>query len=403
MGDVVPARDAGLVGRLLILDPGLITVLGHNYSEANALLREARDLRLSARIVAHRKAHAAVVDIPAEPFFRQDSYGHMADARPATDFMAISFSNRAILEDLRSLTAAATPRDFIFFPTVTCNIVLAICQWLAGFPPAASPRFGLCLMFAPDRNAVARPSAVALETYRQAFALIPPTMMNRIVFTCETEALSQVYERLLGVPPVTLPVPTWANLPVQRVEREGTQISFLGGARAEKGFHLLPDIVASVREGHPHVRFTIQAFGFDADYVRPIIRRLAEQGDVVTLIEKPVSDEELRLAMTRSDLLLLPYDRERYGDRGSSLFTEAKRTATPMVLPEGTEIGREGRDKGIATTFAEFTAGSVAEAAIRAVRQLDRLRLAAVAEARVQRPSGSAYLSTLLARVAPAS
>jgi glycosyltransferase involved in cell wall biosynthesis len=392
----VHQRTDRVMKRLVILDPGLITVLSHNYSEANALVREARDLRLAATVFCHREAHVAVRQIPATPFFRQHSYGYTADARPAADFMSIDFCNRSTLKDLEALPVTLTCDDFVLFPTVTCNIVLAICQWLGNFEPARAPRFGLCLMFAPDANAAGRSSAVALDTYRRAFAQVPAGLAGRLVHTCEIDAISRMYEPIVGVRPVTLAIPTWAAMPDEPAMTDGMRISFLGGARAEKGFQLLPEVIAAVRERHARARFTVQAVGHEADLVRSVTGRLAVHRDVVTLIHSPLSDGAFRAAMRRSSLLLLPYDSDRYGRRGASLFTEAKLMGIPMVLPDGTAIGKDGRRKGIATTFEAFTARSVADATMRAIDRISELSRRARQVALSERAGASGYLRALL-------
>jgi glycosyltransferase involved in cell wall biosynthesis len=385
--------------RLVILDPGLTTVLSHNYSEANALVREARNLHLTTKIVCHRDAHKMVQKIPADPFFQQHSYGHMEDLRPAADFMAINFCNQATLKDLELLTATVNSDDFVFFPTVTCNIVLAICQWLNHFAPANTPRFGLCFMFPPDTNTAFRPSAVASDTYRQAFALIPTALADRLVYTCEIDALSQTYEALLGTRPITLSIPTWAFDAEQPSRTNEMRISFLGGGRAEKGFHLLPEVISIVRKRYPATRFTVQAVGYETEFVNSVTSKLIMHQDVLTLIETPISDEHLRTAMKSSSVLLMPYDREKYKKRGSSLFTEAQRMGIPMVLPAGTEIGEDGLRKGNAVTFVEFNAQSVANAVVQAIDRWEQLSQAASQVALSKQVRCKDYLAVLLHRL----
>ena len=387
--------------RIVILDPGLITVVSHNYSEANALQREARALQLSTRILCHRDAHRAVLAIPAEPFFRLHSYGHLADLRPATDFMAINFSNQTILKDLTLLTETVTSNDFVFFPTVNCNIVLAISQWMKHLAPADAPSFGLCLMFPPDTNTAFQPSAVAADTYRKALAEIPRSLADRIVYTCKIDALSKAYADLLGTQPVTLPIPTWASdaqEPRPPAPNE-MRISFLGGARQEKGFGLLPDVISIVRKRYPAARFTVQAVGFSKALIASVVERLAAHRDVVKLIDQSLSDQALRAAMAATSLLLMPYDAEKYRQRGSSLFTEARRMGIPMVLPAGTAIGEEGLRDGIAATFEAFNADSVADAVMRAIDQRERLSEAARQRAGSERVRSQHYLAILLRRL----
>lgn len=386
--------------RLVILDPSLLTLLSHNYSEANALLREATEISLATEIFCHRDAEPTVREIPAKPYFQLHGYGHMVASRPATDFMAVNYSNQAIRKDLSGLTSDLTPDDFIFFPTVTCNMILAISQWLNEFKAGRAPRFGFCLMFPPTNIASGRPSHIAKEIYQKAFDQFPAQLAERIVFTCEVDRLSDTYASMLGVRPLTLPIPTCA---ATRATLSGStrelRIVYLGAGRAEKGFHLLPDLLPIIHRQHPEIRFMIQGVGYEAEYIKPIVQQLRTLDDYVTLIERPISDEELLAAMQESDLLLLPYDAERYMERGSMLFTEAKRTGIPMILPQGTEFGDEGESKGIAETFDRFSPESIAAATLRAIDQLDELSAASGQVARTEDESHPGYIAVMLRRL----
>lgn len=384
-------------GKLIwIFDPCLTIVASHNYSEACALVREAQGLGLPLRILSHVQASAAVRQLPAEPLFRQSGYSHILEAKPSADFLAAAFCNQATLKDLQPFTEQVATDDFVLFPTVTGNIVLAICQWLAGFAPGRMPLVGMCLMFSPDCNTVGAPSAVMPDFYRRAFALLTPGIRDRIVFTCETPKLTEVYEPLVGKRPLTLPIPTWSDAARAPARGGPLTISFLGDARSEKGFALLPEIVALVRQSHPEVRFVVQAVGNDPVLVGDVVARLATHGEVVRVLPGALSSEDLFAAIQASDFLLLPYDGSKYRDRGSSFFTEGKALGVPLVLPSGTCIGDEAQRKGVGELFDEFTAASAAAAVVRAIDSRERLTTAARREADAVQANHQGYLAVLL-------
>lgn len=382
--------------RIWIFDPCLTIVASHNYSEACALVREAQTLKRPLRIFCHARASAAVRQLPAEPLFRQSGYSHILAAKPSADFLAAAFCNQATLQDLQPFTSQVAADDFVLFPTVTGNIVLAICQWLAEFAPDRMPGVGLCLMFSPDCNTVGAPSAVMPDYYRRAFALLTPAMRCRMTFTCETPVLTEIYEPLVGKRPLTLPLPTWSGTAPAADRPRRLTISFLGDARSEKGFALLPDIAALVLQSRPDVRFVVQAVGNDPQLVNEVAARLATHGDAVQVRLGALSGEELFAAIQASNLLLLPYDGSKYRDRGSSFFTEAKALGVPLVLPSGTCIGDEAQRKGLGELFDEFTAASAAAATVRAIDALEPLTAAARREASVMQANHRSYLAVLL-------
>jgi len=166
-------------------------------------------------------------------------------------------------------------------------------------------------MFPPDVTAARRTSSVALDTYRKSFALIPRSLADHIVYTCETDRLAQAYERLLGTLPITLPLPSGvaAALPRQADPTE-MRISFLGCGRAEKGFHLLPEVISQVHRQRPNVQFVVQVVAPDKHNWDRVIHQLSQLesrlGEVVHLDHKPIIDDDWSAAICRSSLLLLP-------------------------------------------------------------------------------------------------
>ncbi|MDF1825632.1 MAG: glycosyltransferase [Verrucomicrobiales bacterium] len=390
--------------KCLVLDPSLITVLSHNYSEARALRREADRLGLITEFYCHLEAHDPILQIPATPYFHQHGFGQLKELRPAADFMAINFSNAAMRKDLMSLSKHVTADDFVVFPTVTCNLILGICEWVAQLTEAADgiegiPRMAMCLMFPPHLSMSRQRSEVADETYRQAFARLPDHWGSRIHFTCEVDATGDLFEPLLGARPLTLAVPTWttAEAAPHRVA-DTLRIGILGSSRPEKGFHLLPEIIRRVRAQQPGVMFTVQAIGYDPEYSDPVRRELETlktEGDV--FLGRPLTDDEFSQTLRSCRLLLLPYDRDCYEARGSSLSHEAKLCGIPTVIPEGVGFGKESQAAGCAEKFDRFEVEAISAATIRALDRIDSMTTSAIdLRSKYVSSSEGRYLEALL-------
>lgn len=71
----------------------------------------------------------------------------------------------------------------------------------------------------------------------------------------------------------------------------------------------------------------------------------------------------------------------------------------PVVVPGDTDMGREGEAKGLAVTFEEFTAPSVADAVLTALQRLPQLSNAAYQEADRLQQDQRGYLRPLLRHV----
>ena len=111
---------------------------------------------------------------------------------------------------------------------------------------------------------------------------------------------------------------------------------FAGGARAEKGYGLLPGLVAALAG---QARFTIHAGPIgpaDDPLVQRAHRRLrASAGPGLALLERPLPPEEYLALLRAADLLLLPYDAAAYGPRSSGILAEARAMGVPAVVPAG--------------------------------------------------------------------
>jgi len=386
------------MARILLLDPSLMDEKSHHYSAAAALLHEASALGMQCRLLCNRDASDTVKRLPALPLFTLGGYFGEPDA-PAS-FRTTSCANATILLDLLKLNEQLQRDDFVLFPTVTANMILAICQWIAGFQPAARAGFGLCLMFPPDWHHSGQISDVPRQFFDAGFGMLKPEHKQHMVLTCETQSLAQLYQQLLGIAPVVLPVPLdTAEMPrTAAPSPQAPTVTYVGYAKREKGTHLLPDIVTAVRSRCPQVRFEIQLMAHNDELVDTVRARLAAHADAVRIIEGPLSRPDYRDLVCRGSLILMPYDSRTYRDRGSGVYTDARSLGVPVIAPAATAIANDALHLGMGATFDEFTAASVAEAIVAAVARLPQLGAAAM-RASAARPSSGGYLKALLERL----
>ncbi len=387
--------------RVFILDPSLQGESSHHFYAARAYREELGRLGRGWSIVCHQTAGPAIQALPAQPYFHVDGYFSAAERASHVEFGTASLCNSMLFEQLLKLKQLAFhPGDFVFFPAVTSNQVLAVCQWIASFDPERAPGFGLCLMFQPDWHVSGDVSEVGPVFFRQAFGFVPEALRHRVVYTCETQGLAREYESLVGAAPLVMPMPTLQHLARPRdPERCGTTLSFMGYAKAEKGFHLLPEVARRVRARRPDARFVVQLLGHDTDLLDEVREGLAEHGDAVELIEGPIAPDAMVEVMGRTRLMLMPYESATYRTRGSAIFTECKLLGVPMLLPAGTAIGDEGREKGLAATFERAEAEPVAGAVLGALERIEALEAAARREAEAAASRQEGYLGRLIQAV----
>ncbi|GAB4110422.1 MAG: hypothetical protein Kow001_11230 [Acidobacteriota bacterium] len=148
-------------------------------------------------------------------------------------------------------------------------------------------------------------------------------------FYTDTHELAEQHEKATGLPLTVLPIPI-APFPVKptRKRRKGPlQVTYLGDARAEKGFALLPGIL---RACLPAVRarqvaFTIQTLGCLAE---PVCERAAAElkalydGPGLTLLPDRLTTGAYERLLAESDVILALYDPSSYLRRSSHVVVE---------------------------------------------------------------------------------
>lgn len=144
---------------------------------------------------------------------------------------------------------------------------------------------------------------------------------------------------------------------------------FVGGARNEKGFYRLPAILQELTTtpGYDRTRasFLIQSTGrtVQADQaIAEVIKTINALDVSATFIDGVLDDAGYAHMMRQIDVLLLPYQGQRYKLSGSGILNEAIVSAKPVIATAGLSFGEYLQaGNGIeATNDAGFAAGIVA-------------------------------------------
>jgi glycosyltransferase involved in cell wall biosynthesis len=220
---------------------------------------------------------------------------------------------------------------------------------------------------------------------------------ERLRLLADTAPLALLWSVALDRAVVTAPLPVVA--PPVRTGPPGQppHLLFLGGARVEKGYGLLPNLVQALAG---EARFTIHSGPVDTA-ADPLVQRAHRQlralaGPGLMLLERPLPLPGYLTLLRSADLVLLPYDAGTYGPRSSGILAEARAAGVPAVVPAGCWMADAvGPDPGL--TFCGGAAGFAA--AVRsALARLPALQeeCAAATPAWRQVHSPAALLSRLL-------
>jgi len=248
------------------------------------------------------------------------------------------------------------PADHVFLHTVTFAELAALRDELALRSPQDLPRIHIVLRNDPDLDPPAYDLGRCLEGFRAA-GLWP----GRVTFYCDTPELVRLYERFSTVRFHEIPIPLWHAGGEERAAAPADRplhVVYLGDARPEKGYQHLPALVQDlwpdlIRTGR--VRLTIQS-NFNMPGGEPGIaeaRNLLLQfpDDRVRVLADPLADDAYRVLLADADLLVLPYDAERYRARSSGVAAEALALGKPIVAPARTWLAAHA-PAGAVETFA---------------------------------------------------
>ena len=346
--------------RLIIADPGLIHAGGHNLSYSQAVAEAAIARRISALVLANRSSSLcdmgaaqclptfrALYQTSGRPSVLRDLLYGIASYLPGGAAPAAARGLRSARRAALRLSAArdtfgeelaaalfglgGAERDLVLLHTVSA----ANLHGLAGaLPNRAVGGIAVVLRRTPEEmdsdDAAPQPVGTVIRQLVLHFG-------NRLHVFADTDDLASLYQRLLSTPVATLPLPVVAPAIRHGPPAGPPHLVFAGGARAEKGYHLLPSLAERLRG---RVRLTIQSgpIGPGTDPLVQKAHRALRQmaGTDLVLLERPLGPSEYLDLIGDADLMLLPYSAGAYGPRSSGILAEARALGVPAIVPQGT-------------------------------------------------------------------
>ena len=181
------------------------------------------------------------------------------------------------------------------------------------------------------------------------------TEEHRVFFYTDTDELSEQYNRF-GISTFnTLPVPhTNPASPSSTHENEEKNknspliVTYLGDARTEKGYHLIPHIINDLWLDYVNsgkVRFVLQSnFNLPKGEPKIVVARSDLESlpkEKVHLIYNALSFEEYTKLLLETNIMLLLYDASNYYARSSGILVECLAAGIPVIVPAATWLSRQ--------------------------------------------------------------
>lgn len=199
--------------------------------------------------------------------------------------------------------------------------------------------------------------------YKAAF-LARRILPGRMIFVTDSELLAETFSPLAGQTVHVLPIPHTPRIAASAkrpsVTPSEVAVAYLGVAREDKGFHLLPEVVGRLASSRGDLRFHIQAVMLaPTPALTDAVGRLKSFGTSVGIIDRSLSTDEYRGILQDADCVLLPYDPACYGGQTSGIFAEAVAMGKVVVATrtKWMERSMERFDTGV--FIEEFSAAGI--------------------------------------------
>ncbi len=348
--------------RLFILDPDLVSPIGHNYETSVRVAKSGLAHGMTPTIIANThfdygpKPHGDEPRIQIIPYFEAQAYAvrtlsNGAVKTPLTyhhsdDYAPWDYQLLRLLELDRIYKFG--PRDMFYVHTLSHSVAVA---WLNFFRlrdlTDAPTLYGL-IYLTPEKMIGQRVEGASLVDILKK--LQAEKLLNtKIFFHVETKRLREAYaQHGFDFPVFMGPIPM-GLFENRLVRKETVTVAFLGEARWEKGFTLVPGIIEALANRLPpeefaQVRFTIQTstnkFN-EKDSIRDAKLKLQDLVRTHGTIETydTLSSEDYEGLVSGADIVLLPYEPKLYHTRGSGVAFESLAAGKALIVSPDIDIG----------------------------------------------------------------
>lgn len=393
------------IERLILLDSGLRAERGHHANFTRLLTAEARRRNWSTTVFSHAVISEHLRrEFHVNAHFTGSPYDLTYTDPACADIENYLTQNELFQRELEQIELPDDPRTLVLIPTITHNQLLGFAKWLQSASAPQHTRFAVVLLFSPGWQVLKTPEAIARSLYHHALRPVRDVSSERLALLAETQPVADEFTDLAERQVHVAPWPTAEPHVVPHIyaasEEAHVRIGYLGYAKRERGIHLLPEAVRMVLEREPRARFFIQVDTFLPETVQGEVNLLVNMQPRVTLHQGSMPRTEFLSKLAELDVVLLPYDPDAYRRRGSALFSEAAMLGKPMIVTGGTWMAEQMTQSSLGGMCIErFDSGSIADATIAALRDIDSLTQRAHAAATDWKAgrTAAAFLDTVVA------
>lgn len=241
--------------------------------------------------------------------------------------------------------------DLIFIHTLGIEQLEQLLYWLESLDNSSIPNYHIMLRRDIKDPLVTEAKGIGIKACLNRFynSKLSP---HKVQFYTDTQQLVERYNTLSPVKFSEIPVPFRQEKLKQnqqfREQNKPIHIVYLGDARREKGYHFLPEVIASLWKDYispKKVKFTIQSnlsiSGGETDILAARLQLEQYPDEQVKLIKEIMEAEGYYQLLNDADLMIIPYDINSYRYRSSGVFTESLAAGKPVIVPENSWLATQ--------------------------------------------------------------
>lgn len=368
--------------KVIYLDASLAGEIGHFAGVCRNVTAALRGLGLQTVVFSYHGIEPPLKnDLSALPLFRLAANSFRKINDPICGWL-VSYSEtvQVTIEDLGRVRGISAD-DVIVYNCARPAQIAAMVQWLQQqFAAGQCPQVLIILgwpsgvTWDPDMPGPPKGWRLSDQTsclYRLAATAIAPAYSSRIRFGIGDAAAAEAYEALLARPVEVLPGMQQATTP-PRDRSSVTQpcVAFLGEQRLDKGYQLVPEIVAELLAANIPLRILVQNSWQRMDEQNAALQTIAARDPRLTVRIGTLPPSGWSQQLSEADLIVLPYDSSTYETSLSGIGAEAVANGIPQAVPAGTGLSRLLTDYGMpGVSFPQSEPAAVVKAVLDAIEE----------------------------------
>jgi glycosyltransferase involved in cell wall biosynthesis len=349
--------------KLIIADNTLESYQGHSFAYCESIKREAEKQGINVTILATQNVNPEVKTIlNAVPFFKYSFFhsfpepwflGFFPD-RIINHYYPLwnyYLRNKMLAAEMKGVLPFCPPQEdcIILFPNFTYNDFKGIVDTAEITKNNPNIHIAAVQHFTSRINL--HTSKFPNRYYERVFNYLNKSIhQNRIHLFSDSTQLIEEYKKYTPKHLTVLPIPhTSISTPNTAKEPKKLIIGYMGDARTNKGFHLLPEALDVVKQNNPNhkLEFHIQAnIRNKNEWQASQAGALLNNRTDTICYSKALNEMEYKNLMNLIDVFVLPYTLDYYHSQTSGVFSEARSLGKVTVATRGSwmadEISKNG-------------------------------------------------------------